>query len=97
MPFKVIFMEDHIPIKPDRLLNGLNGMWASMKITLIHLPFHWLKKYPIFCQAFMFVKGIRKWGYGCHSSFREKNRKLKNHLPIVMYVSVKQLLDPIVS
>ena len=29
---KVIFMEDHIPIRPDRSL-GM-GMWSSMKITL---------------------------------------------------------------
>ena len=42
---RVIFMEDHIPIRPyrsllltikkDRLQNGLYRMWSFMKITLI--------------------------------------------------------------
>ena len=38
---RVIFMEDHIPVRPDRnllfyfgrLINGLYGLWPSMKIT----------------------------------------------------------------
>ena len=36
---RVIFMEDHIPIRPDRsllfgFLNGLYWMWSTIKITL---------------------------------------------------------------
>ena len=29
------FMEENIPIRPNRLLSGLYGMWSSMKINLI--------------------------------------------------------------
>ena len=42
IPGRVIFMEDHIPIRPDRSillsidrpLHGLYGVWSSMKINL---------------------------------------------------------------
>ena len=53
---KVIFMEDHIPIRQDRSLqsgrhtSGLYRMWSSMKITLhtFTIQVHIANAYSIF-------------------------------------------------
>ena len=51
---RAIFMEDHIPIRPDRslLLGRLYGMWSSMKITLLSILTFLIKNiflYLMFC------------------------------------------------
>ena len=62
---RVIFMEDHIPIRPyrsllltikkDRLQNGLYRMWSFMKITLISVKNgHFWTSHKVWCFKVFF-------------------------------------------